>query len=150
MIEINNKTKSNIDLVLVQKVVENFLKYYKKRIRLAATNGDHTNINKVEVSIAFVGDKTIRRLNKTYRGINNITDVLAFPDNEQSNFLGEVIIDYTQVKRQSRKYRNSVKQELIFILVHGFLHLLGYNDKTEKGRREMERLGEEFVKISKL
>ncbi len=144
MIEINNKTRSKIDLVLVQKVVENFLKYYKKQ--------------NCEVSIAFVGDKTIRKLNKTYRGINKITDVLAFPDatvgtsldNEQSNFLGEVIIDYTQVKRQAKRFNNSVRQELIFILVHGLLHLLGYDDKTEKSRREMERLGREFIEKLKM
>ena len=137
MIEINNKTRSKIDLVLVQKVVENFLKYYKKQ--------------NCEVSIAFVGDKTIRRLNKTYRGVNKITDVLAFFDNEQNNFLGEIIISYIQVKRQAKRFNNSVRQELIFILVHGLLHLLGYDDKTEKSRREMERLGEEFIgKLKKM
>lgn len=145
MIEINNKTRSKIDLAIVRKVVKKFLKYYNKEDK--------------EVSIAFIGDKTIRKLNKTYRGINKITDVLAFPDvmvgtssnNEQSNFLGEVIINYIQVKRQAKRFNNSVKQELIFILIHGLLHLLGYDDKTEKGRREMERLGEEFVaKLKKM
>lgn len=145
MIEINNKTRSKIDLALVRKVAESFLKYYNKKIRLIVADNRHINTDKVEISIAFVGDKTIRRLNQAYRGIDKATDVLAFFDNEQSNFLGEIIINYIQVKRQAKKFNNSARQELIFILVHGFLHLLGYNDKTEKGRREMERLGEEFV-----
>ncbi|MCK4553376.1 rRNA maturation RNase YbeY [Candidatus Parcubacteria bacterium] len=156
-IEINNKTRSKIDLALVKKVAEKFLKYYKKRIRRGATNAAHANEN-IEVSIAFIGDKTIRRLNKTYRGINKITDVLAFPDvtvgtspdNEQSNFLGEIIINYIQVKRQAKRFGNSIRQELVFILVHGLLHLLGYDDKTEKGRREMERLGKEFINKLKM
>ncbi|MEA3463827.1 MAG: rRNA maturation RNase YbeY [Patescibacteria group bacterium] len=155
MIEINNKTKSKIDLALVQKVAQKFLKYYNKERRLAAApfgNGYHANINKVELSIAFVGDKIIRRLNKTYRGIDKATDVLAFPcaaagtSIGEQMFLGEILINYSQVKRQAKKFGNSAKRELVFILVHGLLHLLGHDDKTETGRREMERIGEEFVK----
>ena len=166
MIEINNKTRSKIDLALVQKVAQKFLKYYNKERRLATIplgKSDHANIDKVEVSIAFVGDKIIRRLNKTYRGIDKVTDVLAFPDvmirsdpDKGVICSGEVIINYAQVKkqashqrrgaRQAKKFNNNVKQELVFILTHGLLHLLGYDDKTEKGRLEMERLGEEFVR----
>lgn len=131
MVEVNNKTRSRIDLILVKKVARKFLKYY--------------NINKGEVSVAFVGDRTIRRLNKTYRGVDKTTDVLAFPG--EKDFLGEIIIDYAQIKKQARRFSHSVKQELIFVLVHGLLHLLGYDDKTEKGRREMEELGKEFMKF---
>ena len=143
MIEINNKTRSRINLVLVKRVAESFLKYYNK--------------NNNEASIAFVGDKTIRYLNKTYRGIDKITDVLAFPDGPAKTasaggriFLGEVIINYIQVKRQAKKFSHSAKQELVFILVHGLLHLLGYNDNTETGRRQMEKIGEEFVIKTKI
>ncbi|MBU4347150.1 rRNA maturation RNase YbeY, partial [Patescibacteria group bacterium] len=60
-------------------------------------------------------------------------------------FLGEVIIDYAQIKRQAREFGSGVNDELVFILVHGLLHLLGYDDKTEKGAKEMERLGEKFI-----
>ena len=130
MIEINNKTKSKIGIKLVKGVAQKFLKYYNK--------------SNSELSIAFIGDKAMRRLNKEYRGIDKATDVLAFSGEDE--FLGEVIINYAQVNRQAKKFGNSVRQELIFILVHGLLHLLGYDDKTEKGRREMEMLGEEIVK----
>lgn len=130
MIEINNKTRSKIDLVLVRKVAKVFLKSYRKQ--------------DCEISIAFVGDKAIRGLNKIYRKKDKITDVLAFSDKEAP--LGEVIIDYAQIKRQAKRYGNSAKQELVFILVHGLLHLLGYDDKTEKDREEMERMGREFIK----
>ena len=131
MIEINNKTKSKINIKLTKRVAQKFLKYYNKESS--------------ELSIAFVGDKTIRKLNKTYRGIDKITDVLAFSGEDE--FLGEVIINYAQVKRQAKKFGNNIQQELIFILVHGLLHLLGYDDKAEKGRLEMERMGEEFIKV---
>ena len=72
MVEINNKTRSRIDLNLIKRVVERFLKYYKKR--------NH------EVSIAFVGDKTIRKLNKEYRGIDRVTDVLSFVSKEYETY----------------------------------------------------------------
>ncbi|MBU4601454.1 rRNA maturation RNase YbeY [Candidatus Parcubacteria bacterium] len=143
MIEINNKTRSKIDARLVKGVAQKFLTYYNKESRLAAANGDHANVDRVELSIAFVGDKTIRGLNKAYRGVEKTTDVLTFSGEDE--FLGEIIVNYRQVKKQAKKFNNSVRQELIFILVHGLLHLLGYDDQTEKGRMEMERMGEEFI-----
>ena len=130
-VEINNKTKSRIDLLLIKRVTEKFLRTYKK-----------IGFN---VSIALVGDKKIRELNKNYRKINEVTDVLSFPGEEK--FLGEIIIDYSQIKRQAKKFGNKPKDELIFILVHGLLHLLGYNDKSEAGRKKMEKLGNEFIKF---
>jgi len=129
MVEINNKTRSKIDLGLVRKTTEKFLKYYKLKGK--------------EVSIAFVGDKTIKKLNKKYRGKDNVTDVLAFVG--ENNYLGEIVIDYAQIKRQAKRFSGGVKEELIFILVHGLLHLLGYEDETERGKKKMERLGEEFI-----
>ena len=140
MIEINNKTRSNINSRLVKKTTEIFLKKYKQ-----AGHG---------VSIAFVGDTTMRRLNKIYLGKDTITDVLAFSDIdsrgmasglEEDKSLGEVIINYTQIKRQAKRYSKSVQDELVFILVHGLLHLLGYDDSTEGEKEEMERLGKGFI-----
>lgn len=130
MVEINNKTRSKINLSLVKKATEDFLKYYKKE--------------KCEVSIAFVSDRKMRELNKTYRKKDRATDVLAFAG--QGLDLGEVIINYAQIKRQAREFGNSARQELVFILVHGLLHLLGYDDGDEKGRKEMEELGMGFIK----
>ena len=129
MVEINNKTRSNIDLDLVRKIAEKFLKYNK--------------IKEKEVSIAFVGDKIIKNLNKKYRNIDKVTDVLSFPG--EDNYLGEVIIDYAQIKRQAKRFSGSVKKEMIFILVHGLLHLQGHEDKTAKGEKKMEKLGKEFI-----
>jgi len=142
-IAVNNKTRNRINLLLIKKVAEKFLRYYRRE--------------KCEVSIVFVGDKIIRRLNLDYRGIDRVTDVLAYsgdniPDFETGKkFIGEIIIDYAQIKRQAKKFSGTVKDELIFILVHGLLHLLGYKDESEKEKREMERLGKKFIdKYSKL
>lgn len=129
MIEINNKTKSKIDTRLVEKVAEKFFDKYK--------------IKNKSVSIAFVGDTVMAKLNNQYRKKNKPTDILSF-SGEGKDF-GEIIIDYSQIKRQALKYSKTVKDELIFILVHGLLHLEGYEDESEKGRLKMEELGNAFV-----
>jgi len=128
MIEINNKTRSKINVKLIEKVTAKFLIYHK--------------INK-DVSIAFVGDTVIRSLNKEHRGIDRVTDVLAFAGDGED--FGELIIDYSQIKRQAKSFAGSAEKELAFILVHGLLHLMGYEDKTAKGKKKMEKLGKEFI-----
>lgn len=129
-IEINNQTRQKIDLKLIKTITAGFLKQYKSENR--------------ELSIALVGDRVIRRLNREYRGLDKVTDVLSFSGEE--NYFGEIIIDYAQIKRQAKKFSPSPQAEFIFILVHGLLHLAGYDDKDEKGKKEMERLGREFIK----
>lgn len=135
MVEAINRTKAKIDLKLVENVAEKFLQVYKIKNR--------------EVSIAFVSDSEIKKINKQYRHLDKATDVLSFAG--EDNFLGEIIIDFAQIKRQAKEFDKKVKDELIFILVHGLLHLAGYDDKTEKERLEMIGLGEKFIKkVSKL
>lgn len=129
-IEINNQANYNINLKLVKKAVKVFGRVYK--------------IKNKELSIAFVGDAEIKKLNLIYRGINKATDVLSFKGDEE-NF-GEIIIDYNQIKRQAGDFNNNVEEELIFILVHGLLHLIGHDDKTEKERLKMIKMGEKFIK----
>lgn len=129
LIEINNQTKSRINLSPVKRTTERFLQYYKKRSK--------------EVSIAFIGDKRMRQLNRDYRRKDKITDILSFIG--EDGFLGEIVIDFAQIKRQAKQNNKSINDELIFILVHGLLHLIGYDDETEKGRLNMIKLGEIFI-----
>ncbi|HMB65813.1 MAG TPA: rRNA maturation RNase YbeY, partial [Patescibacteria group bacterium] len=74
------------------------------------------------------------------------TDVLSFPAEEPGDFLGEVIINYQQVSRQAPDFDSSPREELVFILVHGLLHLLGYTDDTEETKREMIELGQKLIR----
>jgi len=99
------------------------------------------------VSIAFIGDRLMRKINLTTRGHDKATDILSFPEEKKfrKEFLGEVIIDYAQIKRQAKIFSGSTEEELIFILVHGLFHLLGYEDATEKGKKIMDKLGREFI-----
>ena len=133
MVEVNNQTKNKIPVSLIKKVTDLFLKVYKKQ--------------EFEVSIVIVGDCAIKKLNHRYRKQDRITDILAFPGIADDKFFGEIIINYAQIKRQAKLYSKNAQEELIFILVHGLLHLLGLRDDTEKGKKEMIKEGKKFIKI---
>lgn len=111
-------------------------------------------LSRSEVSVVIIGDCLMRRLNRQTRGLDKVTDVLSFRDSDSvvkdKNFLGEVVIDYQQIKRQAKKYQTGIKQELIYILVHGLLHLAGYDDKTEAQARQMDKLTRLFITKHKL
>ena len=130
MIEISNRSRSIINEKKIKKVIELFLDYKRK--------------SKLDVSIAFVGDKKIQKFNNEYRGINKTTDILSFSGEE--NLLGELIINYSQIKRQAKKFKNTINQELVFILIHGLLHLMGDNDDTDIKRKNMIKKGEKIIK----
>src|SRR5690554_1295947 len=78
-----------------------------------------------EVSFALVDNEQIRELNKVYRGIDEPTDVLSFPMDEE--IWGDIIISIDKVISQAEEYGHSLERELGFLVVHGILHLLGYD-----------------------
>ncbi len=131
MVEINNTTKAKVPKKKVKEAVESFLKYHK--------------VSDKDVSIAFVGEKKIRELNNSYREKDKVTDVLSFEGEGAS--LGEILICPGQIKRQAKELGHSYDHELIFILVHGLLHLIGREDDTEEKRKKMVKEGEEFIRI---
>lgn len=112
-----------------------------------------------EVDISLVGNEQIQQLNATYRQIDRPTDVLSFALNDQgadeedwmleleemSKFLGDIIISIPKAKEQAKEYNHSFERELGFLVVHGFLHLNGYDHETEKERQEMFAIQEEIL-----
>jgi probable rRNA maturation factor len=104
---------------------------------------------KFGVAVLLVGDKQIKDLNKKYRHKNKITDVLSFSQKEgekfplpqkEKNYLGEIIICYPQLKRQAKIFKQTEEKEFALLLIHGFLHLLGFDDQTSSGYKKMEKL----------
>jgi len=132
-IEINNVTKEKIETKLLVSAADIF----NKKFNLGRQK---------EISVALVGERRMRSLNKKYRQADKITDVLSFADSKDKDFLGEIIICYPQIKHQAKRQKISIKKELTFIFIHGLLHLIGYNDKTERGHGQMMKLGEELCK----
>ena len=122
MIEINNLTKERVD--------KNFLESVAKKV-LKGEDGE-----KGEVSIALVTSAEIKKLNKKYRGEDKPTDVLSF----EGIGLGEIVICPSQVKKNAGKLNVGFKKELSRVLIHGILHLLGYNhEKKGKEAEKMEK-----------
>ena len=105
-----------------------------------------------EVSITFASDIFVRRLNKKYRGIDRPTDVLAFAMQEgewteiQPQLLGDVVISVDTAKRQALEMGHSLEKELAILLIHGILHLAGYDHIQEEDARKMRAMENTILK----
>jgi probable rRNA maturation factor len=105
----------------------------------------------VEIGILVTGQEKIRRLHKEYLGEDEPTDVLSFAMREKgpadapdfifpagdAAHLGEVIISYPQAEMQAAEHRHTVKKEVAILLIHGILHLLGYDHDEPERRKKM-------------
>lgn len=97
-----------------------------------------------ELGILFVGDQRMRTLNRRYRGKDRTTDVLAFALREAphstAGMLGDVVIAVPTALRQAKQGQRSLDEELTVLLVHGILHLCGYDhERSEREARRMHR-----------
>lgn len=99
------------------------------------------------VNVVLCSDGTIRNLNRDYRHHDKVTDVISFEFHEP-NFLGEIYICEGQVRRQAPNYGNTFYAELKRVMVHGLLHLLGYDHIKPADRVKMRRRECEFLKIN--
>ena len=114
----------------------------------------------VEMGLVITDSETVQQLNKTYRGKDEPTDVLAFhmfPRAEQeqkpsfvappdgTRHLGEVVISYPQAVQQAREQGHSIERELALLTVHGVLHLLGWNHEQPKTGRLMRARENEIL-----
>lgn len=148
MILIKNFTRHKFDRRHLDKIADKTLRAIKVK-------------KPVEISLVIAGEKRIKLLNKKYRGIDKITDVLSFGNEETENkdvknksvkpakfinppgdtlYLGEIFICYPQAEKQARRKNYSVKKELSILLIHGILHLAGYDHKEEYEKSEMKVL----------
>ena len=108
------------------------------------------------VTLVVVDDERIRQLNRTFRGVDCATDVLAFGIGDDSRFvtpeelpphLGDVVVSYPTAVAQAAEMGHSIEEELTLLVVHGCLHLLGYEDSTEEERRRMWARQEELLQM---
>ena len=126
-------------------------------IRAAELVGKLYGAENSELSVTLTDDEHIHELNKKFRGVDRPTDVLSFAFRESDEpeiltdeveVLGDIIISLERAKVQAETYGHSYLREVIFLTVHGLLHLLGYDHIEESERLEMER-EQDFV-MSKL
>lgn len=109
--------------------------------------------DRVEISVTFVSEEEVRALNKHYRNVDKVTDVLSFP--QFDNFenlpeegiisLGDVVICTDQALLQADEFGHSPERELVYLFVHSVCHLLGYDHKQEDDKDEMRSREEEIM-----
>ena len=98
-----------------------------------------------EVSIVLTNDTHIRTLNRDYRGKDKPTNVLSFPQDEPA-LLGDIIIALETIQREAEEQRKSFDNHFTHMLVHGCLHLMGFDHITDNEAKEMETLEVQILK----
>lgn len=149
----------NIDFIdEMNQVTDEELEWLKNLIEYAA---EMEEVNQdAELSITFVNNSQIQDINRDYRQKDQPTDVISFAMQETGEdeieivgeelpeHLGDIIVSIEKAKEQAQEYNHSYKRELGFLIVHGFLHLLGYDHQTVEEEKEMferqEHILEEF------
>ena len=112
-----------------------------------------------EVDVSLVDDETIHQVNRDYRNVDRVTDVISFAFNDDKDpkdqinsldvqkMLGEILICLPQAKRQAAEIGNSLERELSFLFTHGLLHLLGYDHMTPEDEAIMFPLQEKILSL---
>lgn len=130
---INNQRKTKLDWRHFEEFTDRALK------NIAETGGKMP-------SIAFVSDRKMRDLNRDFRGKNATTDVLSFPFEPDefdagADFLGDIVISLEQAQKQAAENNLELETEIKQLILHGILHLCGYDHETDTGEmnaRELE------------
>jgi probable rRNA maturation factor len=113
----------------------------------------------VDIGLVIASDETVQNLNRSYRGVDASTDVLAFALSQPSSdevehfamppdkilHLGEVIVSYHQADRQAEEQHHPIKRELALLVVHGVLHLLGYDHGKPEAEQSMRAMEAEIL-----
>jgi len=124
-------------------------KIYRRRIREIIKNIiQYLKVDeKTEISILFTDDKFIKSLNKKYRGINKSTDVLTFnleegdlifPEVDKNKLLGDIVVSVETAQRQANNLNHNLENELMILLIHGLLHLIGYVHEEDRDNKIMQ------------
>lgn len=140
-----NNTDEDLDLLSIRKKAE-------------ATIGEILKVEKItenaEVSLSIVDRDAIHKLNKDYRDVDRETDVLSFPldeegyDNEGNPIilLGDIVICLDVAEDQANDFGHSLEREMMYLICHSTLHLLGYDHIEEDDKREMRAKEKEVMK----
>lgn len=141
MVEINNLTGIKIKEDFIKKILDKILEQEKKQ---------------GNISVSFIGPERMQKLNKRYRKKNRVTDILSFSESkvlfekffirgiEKTKSLGEIVICLREIKKNARRLNVAFDQELTKALIHGALHILGYDH--EKGKEQAEEMEDKEIK----
>jgi probable rRNA maturation factor len=151
-----------INIINAHKLSKEQLISLKKKIKLIL---HHLNVpRETEICISFIDDTGMRELNKTYRRMDKTTDVLSFPQDvtnltldlnaaiafenkNQTLILGDIVISVDTAKKHSAIHRKSIEEEIDKLIIHGILHLLGYDHKKKSDANLMREKENELLSL---
>ena len=140
-----------------------FTKPFIKRVLERALKHLNQPSELLEMSLSIVSPEEIQELNKSFREVDKVTDVLSFPTcdnptrgaitvvcedvNPETDLvnIGDIVICMERAKEQAKEYGHSLKRELAFLSLHGLLHLLGYDHVEEEDEKQMVALQKEIL-----
>ncbi|MCM8799595.1 MAG: rRNA maturation RNase YbeY [Candidatus Omnitrophica bacterium] len=103
-------------------------------------------IKSIKLNVYFINEKMMRKLNKSFFKKNYSTDVLTFNLGDTKDILAELFICLKVAKRNAVLYNNPFLKEILLYIIHGILHILGFDDRTKKQKNLMEKKQEEILK----
>ena len=98
-----------------------------------------------EISIIFCSDDYLLKINKKYLNHDYFTDVITFNYNENNTIIGDLFISIDRVKENAKELKVDFNNELYRVIIHGVLHLCGYNDKTQDQQKEIRTKEDEYL-----
>ena len=101
-----------------------------------------------DINFVFCNDKFLIERNIQFLNHNSLTDIITFNNSDDKTLSADILISVERVKENSITFTNNFSEELNRVMIHGILHLIGYNDKTEKQKEEMRK--KENIYISKV
>lgn len=138
--EINERCPAKINMIEIE-ASEEQIKAVEKAVRAALSE---ENAEGKCVSVVLTTDEIIHEYNREYRSVDRPTDVLSFPSDEGAEliappdgFIGDIMISIPRAEEQGRSLGHSTEREIMFLTVHGVLHLLGYDHMTEEDEAVM-------------
>jgi rRNA maturation RNase YbeY len=102
-----------------------------------------------DLNFVITNDERLKEINIEFLKHNYFTDVIAFNYSENNRINGEIYVSLETVKRNAVVYKVSLRMELLRVMIHGTLHLCGYNDKTENERNVMKLIEDRWIIRSK-
>ena len=122
----------------------------KRKIRSWISKVINTN-NKVsgDINIIFTNDEYILELNKKFLERDYYTDILTFNYSNKNMISGELYISMERVMENAEKYKEDIKEELKRVIIHGILHLLGYQDRNKNEKIIMRQMENKYLKMIK-
>ncbi len=138
LLEINNQIGCTLSEKYFEKVVSDTLK-----------KGAVKNKGKLNISLAIVSEKEIRKINRIYRKIDKVTDVISFSDfypkkkNKTNEFFCELIICYPYIKKSAKEDKIKITKEMAYVISHGVLHIIGFKH-SKKMYQIQDEIAENF------